>query len=247
MQTSAQKRARGQQRYRESLRRREDARRERREELIQMNFNLGIYLSLLVQGNLLRPHRYSDFRRLTMELFADYFQFGADPKEIQMFAKQDRFLSFSFSRDFVNLPVDGERHRGYKVLLDQWVMYTMLHERIMLKKISVESIGDVFLLTQIATLTISHRSIAILYPHMLNDFDFMDKVMGKQLTYETRQRAIFDANNQIISLQLEHGLAQGWNNILKNPEMVARILKQTLVDPNCYIDSTLEEIAQLTR
>lgn len=184
-----------------------------------------------------------------MELYSDYFQFGVDPKEIQTFAKQDRFLSFSFSSGFIS-ELNPAARRGYKALLDQWIMYTMLHEHVNVKTISIESVHpdkDVFLLTQIASLTISHRSIAILYPHMLHNLDFMDKVVGKQLTFQTRQRALFDSNHQIVSLQPEHSLAQGWNAILNDPVMVARVLSQALLHhPSGYIDSTLDDLTSKT-
>lgn len=220
----ARRRAQGrksQKKYREMVKQREKLKNERYHELKQMNLNSAIYLALVEQGNLMRPHRYGQFRCLTMELYADYFKFGADPKEKENLMKQDRFLSFSFA------PESNDR---YELVLEQWIKMTRLFDHVMFKKVSVECAHpeqDVFLLTQIATLTISHRSIAALFPHMLNDQGFMLKVMGKQFECKTFHRATFDSNNRIVSLQREYGCVQGWHKILNDPKLVARVLSVT--------------------
>lgn len=219
---------------------------ERVKELKGEIYHSALYLAFIAQRDMLRPARRFELRLMAMELYSDYFQFGARPTS-DFFTKQETFLSFQMSDQLTHPSLST---KGYKPLLQQWVMYTLLTGSVHLTKISVDSIdcdGSIIRLKQNISYTITPYLIAALYPHMLNDFSFKKQVIGKELSYEMIQVATFDSANRIVSLQLEHKLAQGWLKLVGDLILATQIVKDASINDHCYITTSLQHVYAITR
>lgn len=220
--------------------------RQRVTELKKEIFDSALYLAFIVQGDLLRPSRECELRQLALKVYANYFGRGADPLD-SFFEKQRVFLSFQVSD---RLPHPLEDQYGHGPLLRQWVMYTLLSDGFSLSESVVESTDrdrNAFLLTQTVSYTITYRMIVAIYPHMLNEAAFLQSVIGKQMHYEISQLATFGTDNRIASLQLQHKLAEGWLTLLGDLCTTAKVLKNMMINENCYITTSFETVQQLCK
>lgn len=233
--------------YRALQKRRVEVAGERVIELKRTMFDSALYLAFIVQRDLLKPTRKRELRRLTMEIYGDYFKLGADPLS-KFFKKQETFLAFQISDQMTHS--SPKMMRGHLPILQQWVIYTMLVDQLTMEKVQVEQLdpdANAFLLTQTFSYTITYRLIAAVYPHMLNDQKFLTKSLGSTISYGFSQRATFSPDNQIVSLQLESKLTEGWFNLLRDPEMAARVVKDQLIDHGSYITTSLSNIKQICK
>ena len=225
----ARRRARGrrnQKNYRIRQKEKEELDKALTQDLKDRNYRSAMYLALLAQGTLLKPHRNGQLRGFVVELFTDYFQFGADPQEAKMFEKQDAFLSYNISPNFLQAPGS---ERGYKPVLKQWVMFTKLLNNFTLLPLKIEAIGpdqDIYVLHKMVTFTLSHRAIAAFYPHMLQDIDFMRKAVGALFHYPGFITFTFGSDNKIASIRHEQQLNEAWAGLLKSPSMLARLFNR---------------------
>ena len=211
--------------------------------LKEKNFRASIYLALIAQGSLLRPERFNLLRGKILEIYADLFEYGVDLGEPSLFKKQKQFLSFSFSDSF-RLSV-SDTVKGYKPFLDQCVLYKQLHDRLKLDKISVEcsdSQGEIFTLIQRANLVISRRTVMVLYPHMLDNVEFMAKAVGKELVYDFKFIVTFGSDNRIQGIVSEHPYALAWYRLLKDATMTAQLLQLQNINNNAYITAYADPV-----
>ena len=225
-----------QKKYRAIRKEREISLKNDHKRLMKKNFQSAIYLGLIAQGSLLRPQYFNQLRGKSLEIYADLFENGVEVKNPILFKKQEEFLSFSFSDSF-RLSV-ADTIKGYKPFLDQCILYKQLHDRLKLDKISVkcsDAQGEIFTLTQRAHLAISRRTVAALYPHMLDNGEFMAKAVGKELVYDFKFIVTFGSDNRIQGIVSEHPYALAWNTLLKDVTMTAQLLKQQNIGKNALI------------
>lgn len=154
------------------------------------------------------------------------------------YEKQKAFLSLHFSP---NLVVQSE-NLGYLALLQQWEAYTRLHSSFHVERISIEKLdqeGDVIRLNTVISLIVTHRMIVLLYPHMSLNLQFLQAVVGKPLHFNGAQTFRFGKNNQVSSYYGEYDMAQGWLQLLENPTMLSRVLRQKTIENYCItVDAT---------
>lgn len=220
--------------------------RQRVSELKKEMFDSALYLAFIVQGDLIRPSRECELREVGMKVYADYFSRGADPFQ-SFFEKQRVFLSFQMS-DRLPHPLEGKC--GYETLLKQWVMYTLLADGFSMSESRIEAVDrerNTFLLTQTVSYTITYRMIVALYPHMLNEAAFLQSVVGKQIHYEMSQLATFGSDNRIASIQMQHKIAEGWLTLLGDIRTTAKVLKNMMINENCYITTSFDTVQQLCK
>lgn len=188
----------------------------------QMIFRSSIYLGLIAQGQELRPSRTGQLRELLLNLIGDYFEFGVNPQNKVLLQKQESFLAYTVSEQF-------NSGRGYKPLLQQIRMLTLIHEPIICKVRSCVCMDrnhrEIYTLTSDVSVTITMLSITVLYPHMLKDAAFIKKVVGKVLKYTTKTIVTFTPDNKIISLTSERPFAEAWFDLLQDIEMTGKVIK----------------------
>lgn len=206
----------------------------------QRNFRASMYLALIAQGTLMQPSRNRQLRGLTLDLLFDYLQYGVNPKDVRMFEKQDAFLSYVVSKHFrIDLP---NATRGHKPFLDQVARYTSLHDHFRGKQLSQRAAdleGEIFILNIEASLTISHRTIAALYPHMLEDSIFLEKAVGKELSYSTTLIATFSPDNKIVSLVASGAVAEAWCSLMQDAILTEKVMRQmNIAESYCIKKST---------
>lgn len=190
------------------------------------------YLSFIAQGTLLKPQRYREFRVAILEICSDYFQFGADPLEKMIFQRQAAFLEFNVATEcMLSL---HKSPMGYKSLLDQIAWYTKLHRPIHLRKCNVRCVdyatGDVFTLTQDLDVMINYDTIKNMFRHMLSNFGFMQKVVGKVLSFTLVLIVKFSPTNKIQSITIEHSYAQSWKKLLNDQTLVEEMFRAPSID-----------------
>lgn len=206
---------------------------------------LSLYLGLIAQGTLLRPSRNRMLRGLILELYSDYFQFGVDSSDQLSYDKQEAFLSSVVSNQLAIVP-GGDK--GYKPMLEQIRMYTMLHAEIMIRPIGVKCVdrdGDIFVMTAEVSLVINHQTISILYPHMLYNPEFMRKAVGKVLKFVSSSTVIFSQDNQMLSYRPEQPFVQAWYNLLGDLDLTAKVMKEMFIDESCCISAEASQVARM--
>lgn len=201
-------------------------------------YHIAIYLALVAQGTLLRPARTGQLRGLSLQLYGDYFRYGANRLEQKYFAKQKQFLSYTLApKTSLQLRCPPQT---YQVLLDQWLMFTDLHDRLTLHDTNVECVNaDTYKMTTFVSANIAHRTISTLYPHMLFDEEFLTKAIGNELFYQLTFTATFSAENKIVSLFAESGFTEAWCDLLQDPILTARVMQQVHINESSYISLPL--------
>ena len=86
--------------------------------------------------------------------------------------------------------------------------------------------GSVFTVVFACAGTVTHHMIEALYPHMLHEAAFIEKVMGKRLDFEMRYYLTFDEGFRCVNLRFEYDSFSLWMNLLHDVEMVSRVLFQ---------------------
>lgn len=186
------------------------------------------YYDLIYQKKLLQQAGVVQFRGLVLHSYLDLFRFSVANSADSLFEKQRLFLQLNWHEEFKLTP---EHVAGYKPVLQQWQLVSDVSENYSSKKMTIERIdgeGQVFRARMSVELTVKPKSVRVLYPHMISEPDFLYKVVGKQLTFNSTMTFRFGENNQITSLLIENDLASGWMRILKDPILTARVLGQAM-------------------
>ena len=185
------------------------------------------YYDLLYQRKFLQQDGAVQFRGMILDSYFDLFRFSAAKPTDSMFEKQRSFLELNWHNEFKLTP---QSNTGYKPMLEQWELTSQVSEKYTSKKIAIERIdadGQVFRFRMTVELIVTPSAVPMLYPHMITEPSFLYKVVGKQLVFDSIMTFRFGENNQIISLSIENDLASGWMKILKDPILIARMLKQS--------------------
>lgn len=181
------------------------------------------YKNLLRHGTLLKQTRFTEFRGVIVQMFAQLFANGVNSTQSHKYAAQASFLQFNLDRDCCH---------GVEVILAHFEKYTLIHREFQLKFQSIKCLEPtIFQLSLLAKMTLTRATIAALYPHMLFDRKFLDQIAaGRKLQYRINIRFHFAPNtNKIVHIQFEHQLAQGWCTLLKNFHLTARVLNGTKI------------------
>lgn len=196
---------------------------------------------LLKQGKVNDPFHSIQIRGLVASMYGDLFDYGMDKRNKTFYQTQESFLGFNFDEKVIVL---SEKFKpGVQALVDQWKLYTTLHHQFRMKKVAIEKIdpdGNLFRLTTELSFTISHRTIASLYPHMLLDHEFLQKVIGERLAFKCNQLLQFDERNQVVTLHAEYEMVQAWIKLLNDPVLATRVVGGNLIDSTCYITADIE-------
>ena len=189
------------------------------EELRQQILRSNMYLTFLSQSRQIKRSQFCHLRRLLVELFADYFKYGAKKSDKYWFQRQQVFLSHIFSKSVQGMP---------ETFLDQMAIYTMLHDHVIAKKTIVQVIDpnhEIFALTRVLECKIARRTIKGLYPTMLENHEFLRKSIGKVLELKVVFMIYFGETNKIEALTQEWCFAESWCKLLQDPILVAQVIK----------------------
>lgn len=228
-----------QERYRIRKRLEEQETMNRIQELRERLKQITRYNTILIRREYLNPSAMDEMRRMVVELFSDYFKNGVDSTTAAaapLFMKQQTFLKSHFSENLVYQSV--EYLRGYRTLVQQLELFTMLHSDLRMKKTSIESPldGDVFRLGFKLDTKISHHTITILYPQMLDDFAFFQQVIGAPIAFNGTMTFYFGPDNaQVERITCELDLATGWCALVKNIDVTRRVLTTTAIHDNYIV------------
>ena len=193
------------------------------------------YYDLLCQKKFIRQDGAVQFRGVLLNSYFDLFRFSAAKKTDSMFEKQRSFLELNWDNEFKLTP---QSKVGYEPVLEQWDLVSQLSEKYTSKKTALERIdadGQVFRMRLSIAFNMTPSYVTMMYPHMITEPDFLYKVVGKQLVFDSIMTFRFGENNQIISLSIENDLGSGWMRILKDPILTARVLKQAQFNESTII------------
>ena len=198
------------------------------EELKRRNFDAAMYLGLIAQGPFLRHSRNLQVRSLILTLYGDYFRYGINRNNASWFQKQERFLLFNCHESFRLL---GLSRHGYKPLVEQWEKWMLVYDRVVMNRKTVQCVSpDIFKFTVETSYVITHRSIQALFPHMLVDPEFMERVVGREIRTEAVITAIFGAENKLLSFQTEAQMMVSWFRLLQDSVLLKRAFDQSFMD-----------------
>ena len=198
------------------------------EELKRRNFDAAMYLGLIAQGPFLRHSRNLQVRSLILTLYGDYFRYGINRNNASWFQKQERFLSLNCHE---SSRLIGLSRHGYNPLVEQWEKWVLLYDRLVMNIKTVQCVSaDVFKFTIETSYVITHRSIQALFPHMLVDPEFMNRVIGKEIKTDAVVTAIFGAGNKLLSLQTEAEFLVSWFRLLQDSVLLRRAFGQSFMD-----------------
>lgn len=208
---------------------------ERLEALQEMTSRSAMYLEILAERTVHSSSRSRELRYLILDLLMDYFQFGADPSDAVEYEKQEAFLSFNCTSNFY---IDtSNAHIGHKAFLQQWVMYSQFHQPFKARKQSLFSAdqGEIYTLEFVADLTITYQTIEKVYPHMLSNAFFLQKVVGKVIQLPVIFHVIYNSSSKITSIVADQRLAQAWYTLLRDPTLISQVLGQAEMEKSIYI------------
>lgn len=202
----------------------------------------AMYVALLAQGKLLRPNRFISYRRAVLSYFSDTFDAGVDSLDPIRTEKQLTTLRYHLREDCV---VEGIGIVLPDFIMNVWEIYTLLYDRLNVRFVSMQALDpdhDTIALLHQVSMIITNRSIHFLMPHMLQNTQFMAKVVGKVLTFRIQYHVRFDEHNQIVYVNIEHQMAQAWLNILRQPTLVNLVLKHMQRVDGVFIQRNYQQL-----
>lgn len=181
------------------------------------NLRSATYLALIAQGELLKKKRVPLLRRAVLSYYADMFDVGIDPSNRTLFKKQRCFLDYHLSKNCVVESSSDTTTSAVEHLMKAWETYTCIYDDLYAKFISIQCIDpdqDVFVLTQNLTMTITKRAIERFSPQLR---EFTSTAVGKCLNIKLQHRVQYNADNQIVYINIEYQAAQGWCQVVGGP------------------------------
>lgn len=241
---------RNQRRYRDRLKQRETAE-SYQVALVKRRLDvLRSYKTLISHGRFLKPARCVELRSLILRLYAQYFEYGVDVQDRKTYTTQLEFLKFNLAPDCVvgkiGLPT------GPGMVLEQWEKLTLSHAKIQTRFVSMRCLDPAqsfYRLTLLVQATITHATIAVIYPHMLLDHAFLSQAVGQQIQYHMSFNVLFLSDNKIVFLSMEHSLTEGWCRVLNyDMRLVAEVsCEKRLDDETTFITTDCDSILQIVR
>ena len=218
-------RRRNQQNYRNRQKQLNQRAYEKNQAMNEENNRLRSYQELMTQGGLVCHTNRVGFHGLIAALYQDYFNTGIEVQATPTKRReiQESFVYFNFD---ANVMFESNQ-TGPAYFIKQAELYATLFQPHMknprVSKMDME--GNVFQLTTALDFTLRHNTISALYPHMLADAEFMEKVVGKQISFQLHQIFHFGENNKVECFRPIYNMATGWCKLLKDPSLVAKVLR----------------------
>ena len=207
---------------------------------------LCTYRSLISKGKLVSPTDRLRLHGTIAELYLDYFKSGRDIQGTSRHyllqrQAQESFIQFNFDTKVVL--ESPSNYIGPAHLLKQAELYTTFYQAQLQnpRVLKMDMDGYVFQLSTTLCLTFRHHTISTLYPHMLGNKEFMQKVMGQQVSFQLQQVFHFDENHKVVYLCASYDFASGWCKFLQNPRLVAQVLSDQKLKGVCIdLDERME-------
>ena len=214
-----------QQRYRN---RKKEKERDTQQSIDELNTTISQwrdYRAAIVSGIFLSSTHRATHQHQMVSMYMDLYSRGAGKKGSSLSNTQCRFLQVNCAdKTEVN---ESSIVVGPDGIHDQWVRYSTLHPHMTCTLDSVEiptSLANVVVARYTMELSLHHRSIMALYPHMASNSTFLEKTMGKTLTCEVVKTFYFNELNKIVQLNVGYDMLQPWCNLLQDMEMAVEVI-----------------------
>lgn len=200
------------------------------------------YLGLFSRATLLCPERHIHYRRAILEYYTDMFDCGVNSLDPAKTEKQLMLLRYHLADDCVIERVG--------VLLPCFIMkvleiYTMLYRQLSIQLVSIEGLDPEqtsLLLVQQVSMIITQRSIHFLMPHILQNQELTKQILGQMLTMRLQYHIRFDDQNRIVYVNIEHQIAQGWFDMIKDTALVNLAIRQMKQVDSEFIRNNYEQL-----
>ena len=231
-----------QQRYR-------DRKKQKEEHTVQVVRNLQTAIKqwqllhdIISDRTLLSPtHRMVHQLRLA-KVFFQLFQLGTRDPGTAVHTMQKRFLQVNLTShcQYNNVPTSSGADSIYGIWKSECILSPL--RKCTLTGFEIPSASaNLVKVHYTVTSPLQLRTIIALYPHMLTDIHFIDKVMGKSLSTKVCKILYFHHETfQMVHLSREIDLVRSWFNLLLDKEMTARVVSQCRIKSSLVLLSDME-------
>jgi hypothetical protein len=128
---------------------------------------------------------------------------------------------------------------GIPVIREQWRRYASFHSGFTIDVLSTEIIDSEKLPLIRVKLNVRARinrtTIMNMFPHVLENEELVQELIGKEVEYMTRAEFEFDDKGQAVRHEVIVDFLTGLNQVLGSPIQTAKLLQKAFIADNCLI------------
>uniref|UniRef100_K3XAD5 BZIP domain-containing protein n=1 Tax=Globisporangium ultimum (strain ATCC 200006 / CBS 805.95 / DAOM BR144) TaxID=431595 RepID=K3XAD5_GLOUD len=151
----------------------------------------------------------------------------ADSRDRKCFDVQVGFLHAFLDQDVVF--GDG---KGISDVIEQWRRYSIFHEDMWVRSVSAQIYGThespIAVVQGLLGVRLNRTTIEAVFPHILNNEELVQALIGKEVVYDTCTTYLFNERNQVVRQDLEVDFLSGLAKLL-NPTKTANVLNNAII------------------
>lgn len=149
---------------------------------------------------------------------------------------------------FLNAFLDPDVHfgdtQGISGVVEQWRRYSEFHETMWVKTVSAEILGareaPIAVVQGLLGVRLSRMTIETLFPHILDNEELVQALIGQEVVYDTCTTYAFNEKNQVLRQDLSVDFLAGLTKLLGGPTTTSRVLDNALISSSSKIGETDE-------
>jgi hypothetical protein len=142
--------------------------------------------------------------------------------------------------------------QGHGAFITQWHRYSAYHDSLYLKVPSFQVSGSieepVVSGTSLLAARINRKTITNVFPHLLSDEAFVQKLIGQQIYYPCNLQVYFNEDRQIVRFDIEVEFVTALASILTNDlNQVQKMVQDARIIESCHLEDQLQQVEKVRR
>lgn len=153
-------------------------------------------------------------------------------------------VQVGFLNAFLDPDVRFGESQGINGVVEQWRRYSEFHETMWVKTVSAEILGaleaPIAVVQGLLGVRLSRTTIETLFPHILDNEELVQALIGQEVVYDTCTTYAFNEKNQVLRQDLSVDFLAGLTKLLGGPMTTSRVLDNALISSSSKIGETDE-------
>ncbi|GAB9466186.1 hypothetical protein Gpo141_00003567 [Globisporangium polare] len=153
-------------------------------------------------------------------------------------------VQVGFLNAFLDPDVRFGETQGVSGVVEQWRRYSEFHETMWVKTVSAEILGareaPIAVVQGLLGVRLSRTTIETLFPHILEDEELVQTLIGQEVVYDTCTTYAFNEKNQVLRQDLSVDFLAGLTKLLGGPRTTSHVLGNALISASSKIGETNE-------
>ncbi|KAF1330855.1 hypothetical protein FI667_g4672, partial [Globisporangium splendens] len=170
--------------------------------------------------------------RKAVEQYYVMFSSGLYDPTADSFGRKCYDVQVGFLHAFLDQDVVFGDGKGISDVVEQWRRYSIFHENMWVRSVSAKIYGThespIAVVQGLLGVRLNRTTIEAVFPHILNDEELVQALIGKEVVYDTSTTYLFNERNQVIRQDLEVDFLSGLTKLL-SPTKTASVLDNAII------------------